>query len=94
MTDPGPLERATLPPTFQRWELVLEPGEERPTSASEWAGAIVLVERGCMEVECRAGGRGSFQAGELLALGWLPLRTLRNRGNEAVELVAVRRRRS
>lgn len=94
MTDRGPLGGATLPPAFERWELVLEPGAERPTDASEWAGALVLVERGCVEVDCRAGGHRSFHAGDLLALGWLPVRTLRNRGSEAVELLAIRRRRT
>jgi Bacteriocin-protection, YdeI or OmpD-Associated/Domain of unknown function (DUF1905) len=86
------LSRAELPPQFERWRLRLQPGVRRPTSGAEWAGAIVLVERGDLDVECAAGGMEHFRTGDLLALGWLPLRTLHNRGTVPVELVAVRRR--
>lgn len=86
------LTRPDLPATFERWRMVLAPGAEQPTTAEEWAGALVLVERGHLEVDCHAGGRHTFAAGDLLVLGWLPLQTLRNRGEVPVRLVAVRRR--
>jgi hypothetical protein len=84
--------RSDLPTTFERWQLVLAPGAERPTDPAEWAGALVLVEQGRLAVDCRAGGQRTFETGDLLVLGWLPLRTLRNPGHAPVRLVAVRRR--
>ncbi|MCV0402813.1 MAG: hypothetical protein K5924_03770 [Chloroflexi bacterium] len=76
---------------FERWSLRLDPGEQRPTSAAEWAGAFVVIERGVLQVDCLAGGSRTFAAGDQLALGWLPLRTLRNVGDGEVRLSAVRR---
>lgn len=86
------LGRADLPPTFERFRVTLAPGDRRPTRPAEWAGCLVLVERGAIEVDCDAGGMRSFAAGDLLALGWLPLRTLRNAGAGEACLLAVRRR--
>ena len=83
--------RPDLPSTFERWQLVLAPGVEQRTDPGEWAGALVLVEHGRLAVHCRAGGHHTFEAGDLLVLGWLPLRTLRNPGGGPVRLVAVRR---
>jgi hypothetical protein len=80
-----------LPPGFVRWRVRLEPGTERATSAADWRGALVLVERGTVDVECIAGGSARFRRGDFLALGWLPLRALRNPGHEPLELLAVRR---
>jgi hypothetical protein len=86
------LTRPALPARFERWRVTLAPGVERAMSPAEWAGALVLVERGRLEVTCRGGGRRLFDSGDLLVLGWLPLRLLRNPGPEPVHLVAVRRR--
>ena len=85
------LTAGKLPPGFERWRLRLDPGAERASTASEWEGAIVLVEQGSLEVECVSGGRRRFPRGSLIALGWLPLRALRNAGPVPVEVVAVRR---
>ena len=84
--------RRRLSPGFERWQLSLPAGAERATSAEEWAGALVLVEEGTLEVSCLAGGRRTFVAGDQLALGWLPLKTLHNPGPGRMRLVAVRRR--
>jgi hypothetical protein len=43
---------------------------------SEWAGALVVVETGPIELECLSGSRAS---GAVLFFDSLPLRTLRNR---------------
>lgn len=86
------LSRPRLPPGFARWRVTLEPGAQRATTAAEWAGALVLVEHGALEVECEAGGRHRFGPGDLVALGWLPLSRLRNPGRVVTRLVAVRRR--
>lgn len=86
------LGRPHLPPAFERFRLVVAPGEHRPTGPEAWAGCLVLVERGALEVDCDGGGMRSFVAGDLLALGWLPIRALRNPGMVETNLVAVRRR--
>lgn len=85
------LAAAELPPGFERWRVRLDPGAERASAACEWEGALVLVERGTLDVECVSGGRRRFASGSLVALGWLPLRVLRNPGRVPVEVVAVRR---
>jgi hypothetical protein len=85
------LRRHDLPPWFEGWHVELAPLEQRSTSAGEWTGAVVLVERGSLEVECEAGGRRIFGAGDILALGALPLRQLANRGASVTRLVAIRR---
>lgn len=86
------LGRSDLPPGLERWRARLAPGDTRVTEGGEWAGALVLVERGELEIECTDGGRRRFIQGDLLALDWLPLRMLHSRGTEPVELLAVRRR--
>lgn len=85
------LTRAHLPDGFERWEMTIPAGHSLPTAAEEWAGALVRVETGTLEVECLAGGHETFHAGDLLALGWLPVVELRNVGEEQLRLLAVRR---
>jgi hypothetical protein len=85
------LVRRRLPTGFERWNVTLAPGERRTTTAAEWAGALVLVQRGSLEVGCIAGGTATFKAGDMLCLGWLPLRWLRNPGDQPARLVAIRR---
>lgn len=86
------LDRTPLPAGFHRWRLTLAPGEERQTGAAEWAGALVVVECGRLEVECRGGTTATYPAGSLLALGWLPAHRLTNVGPDELRLLAVRRR--
>lgn len=84
------LQRPRLPAGFERWRVELGVGRQRPTEAAEWAGAIVLVEQGRLRVECLAGGSRTFSEGDLLVLGWLPLRRLTNVGSNDVRLLAMR----
>jgi hypothetical protein len=86
------LDRPDLPDGFERWRLEVPARSTRPTTAGEWAGALVRIETGTLEVGCLAGGHETFHAGDLLALGWLPIVELRNHGDVPVRLVAVRRR--
>jgi hypothetical protein len=86
------LARPHLPPGFERWEVVLAAGSERPTSSAEWAGALILVESGVVEAVCLAGGHETFVEGDLVALGWLPVTRLRNPSAASTRIVAVRRR--
>jgi hypothetical protein len=83
---------AQLRPGFVLRQLVLEPGTERRCEPNEWADALVVVERGTVEVRCRDGGRATFIAGDLLCLEWLEPRILRNVGSEVALLSAVARR--
>jgi hypothetical protein len=57
-----------------------------------WRDALVVVERGELELECAHGGRASFGQGAVLWLAGRDARSLRNRGDEPVVLVAIRRR--
>jgi hypothetical protein len=66
-------------------------GEARTFVDAEWRGALVVVERGVLELECIAGQRARFEQGAVLWLDGLPLRTLRG-GGEPTLLSAVRRR--
>lgn len=86
------LRRPDLPATFERWRVILPAGVERPTTAAEWAGAFAWIEAGRIEVDCARGGTRTFEEGDLLALGWLPLRTIRNAGVGEARILAVRRR--
>lgn len=69
------------------------PGSERPFDERDWADAIVVVERGAVEIEGRSGDRRTFVSGNVLCLSGLPLRALRNRGQVTAVLSAVTRRR-
>jgi hypothetical protein len=77
---------------FTRRELVLDPGTRRAYDEAEWHDALVVVKRGELDIECRAGGRMRFVAGDMLWLTGLPLRALKNEGLEPVVLVSVSRR--
>ncbi|HET6317345.1 MAG TPA: hypothetical protein VFG86_12870, partial [Chloroflexota bacterium] len=71
---------------------MIAPGAEHPSRADEWADALVIVERGCLEVVCQADTRRRFEARAMLCLSWLPLRALRNTGSRPAVLLAIRRR--
>jgi hypothetical protein len=78
-------------PRFERRVVVVGPGAACDYDAREWHDAIVMVERGEIELEGRAGGRARFGPGAVVALDHLPLRALRTVGRDAAVLVAVRR---
>ena len=80
-------------PAFSLSVITLEPGGERPYDAAEWRDALVVVERGEVELEGFAGARRSFSRGAVLWLVGLPLRALHNHGPEPVSMVAISRRR-
>jgi hypothetical protein len=80
-----------LPAAFARREVVLASGARRAYDAAEWEDALVIVKRGELDIECRAGGRMRFVAGDMLWLTGLPLLALHNRGLEPAVLVAVSR---
>ena len=61
---------------------------------AEWRDAIVVVERGEVDLECREGGHWRFRRGDALWLVGLPLRAIHNCGREPALLVAVSRART
>ena len=69
------------------------PGESRPSGDADWRDALVIVERGDVELECAAGGRRRFSGGAVLWLEGIDLRVLHNVGDGPVVLLAVSRRR-
>jgi hypothetical protein len=81
-----------LPPSFELLAVTLPPGARRDFRELEWRDAIVVVERGAIELECTRGGVRRFGRGAVLALDGLPLAAVRNAGEEPVLLIAVSRR--
>ncbi|WP_219412551.1 hypothetical protein [Pseudonocardia nigra] len=72
--------------------VTIAPADSRPYVESEWRDALVVVECGEVDLECRAGGHRRFGRGAVLSLTGLGLRALHNTGLEPVVLVAVSRR--
>ncbi len=96
--DPGnderPLSFLDRPPgpRFARTVVELAPGGFRPYDAAEWHGALVVVERGEIELRRATGAGLRLGRGAVLCLAGLALHALHNPGAEPAVLVAVRRR--
>jgi quercetin dioxygenase-like cupin family protein len=80
------------PPAFGVRVIVVPPGCSRPYSEADWRGAIVVVERGEVELEHMDGTSHRFGSGDILYLDGLPLRFVHCRGPVAAVLTAVTRR--
>lgn len=85
------LERQ-LGPSFESLVVVIAPGGSRANDDAEWQDALVVVERGQIELETASGGRQCFGRGDVLCLAGLPLRAMHNHGRKPAILVAVSRR--
>lgn len=77
---------------FRRREVVLPGGGRLAYVEAHWRSALVVVERGAIELHCRRGGVRRFGTGALLVFDGLGLRALRNPGTEPMVLVAHFRR--
>lgn len=77
-----------LPPSFRLRVIAVAPGGVRAFARAEWRDALVIVERGEIELEGVDGARMRFRAGAAL---WLVGRALRNPGPELAVLAAVSR---
>ena len=77
---------------FRVRRIVVPPRGERAYRRAEWEGALVLVERGVIELETPGGFRGRFVRGDVLWLAGLRLKSLRNRGRLPAVLSATSRR--
>ena len=81
-----------LPSGFDVRVLIVDPGDTRAYQEAEWRDALVVVERGNIQLEASGGGRRDFATGDVLCLVGLSLRALHNRGPEPAVLVAVSRK--
>jgi len=71
--------------------VVLMPAEAVDYLREEWAEALVVVERGTLEVECRSGVRARFGSGALLTFATVEPRRLINPGLTPLVLSALTR---
>ena len=85
------LFRDPLPDGFSRRVLRVAPGLEIDVEARGAPDAIVVVEAGEVEVECRAGTRRRFGRGSMIPIARLPVTHLRSVGPGPLVLVAVSR---
>ena len=76
---------------FERRQVAVPPGGERPYDSSEWDDALVIVTSGVIELEGLSGRRWRFPRGAMLWLTDLPVRALHNPGEEPAQLTAVSR---
>ena len=63
-----------------------------PFVAEEWRDALVLIERGAVDLLCVRGGRRRFTQGAVLFFEGLALTALHNPGVDETVLVALSRR--
>jgi hypothetical protein len=81
----------SCPRDFRLRTVILQPGDSLGYRQEDWLAALVVVERGELDVECRGGTRARFGAGSVLVFAALPLRWLRNAGEQPLVLSALSR---
>jgi hypothetical protein len=81
----------SVPPQFRLRIVAVEPGCEQAYVEAEWLDTLVVVEQGEVDLEWVSGSRCRFVRGDVLFLAGLPLRALRNPGDEPMLLAAVSR---
>lgn len=77
-----------------RWDsrrVLLRPGAPRGFHAAEWQRALVIVERGVLELEWQDGACLRFGSGDTLCLQGLGLTALRAVGIRPALLLVLRR---
>ena len=79
------------PGSFRVRTLTLQPADAIDFIPVDWADAVVIVERGALEVECQTGRCATFAQGAVLVLDGLALRRLRNAGSTPLVLSALSR---
>ena len=78
--------------SFDVRAVVLAPGRSHSFDRLEWRDALVVVQQGEIELECRSGCKYVFVRDDVLWLDGLPLRALHNRGESPCLLLAVVRK--
>ena len=76
---------------FRRRVVDVAPGEELDIDTDRWRDALVVLERGEVELECAAGERARFAAGAVLCL-LPPVCFLRNTNSRPARLITISRR--
>jgi hypothetical protein len=71
--------------------VAVAPGEDLAYDEAQWRDAIVLVQRGAIELRGVSGASRSFRRGDLLWLERVPLSALHNPGAEPAVLLAIAR---
>ena len=69
--------------------ITVDPGARVRSIEEEWDDALVVVESGEIELECRAGIRRRFPAGAIMWLQGMNLHAMHNPGAEPTVLSAV-----
>jgi hypothetical protein len=87
----GALFRAPLPRGFSRRVVRIAPGFKLSPEPGCLHDAIVVVEEGALEVECRSGTRRWFGRGSMIAIAQFRIAGLRSVGAGPLVLVAVSR---
>lgn len=85
-----PLPR--VPADFDARAVTVAPGGRLPYRDADWDDALVVVERGAIELESVFGVTATFERGAVLWLTGLGLRALHNRWSEPAVLLAISRR--
>jgi hypothetical protein len=80
-----------LPEGFSRSVFRVAPGLELDVEPGGIPDAIMVVEQGELELECRSGTRRRFECGSMIPLGRLPAARFRSVGPGPLVLVAVSR---
>ena len=80
-----------LPDGFARSVVTICVGGSVSCPGAIGGEALVIVDRGTLEVETSDGSRTPFPTGAVLAVAELPASRLHNIGTEPVRLIAVRR---
>jgi hypothetical protein len=83
--------RDPLPKGFSRRVFRIAPGLKLSLEPGFLHDAIVVVEDGELEVECRSGTRRRFGRGSMIAITRIPIAGLRSVGAGPLVLVAVSR---
>jgi hypothetical protein len=89
--DGDALFRDPLPEGFLRHIVRLAPGAELDVDRIGAPDAIVIVDEGEAELECRAGGRRRFERGSMIPIARFPIRRIRSVGPGPLVLVVVSR---
>ncbi|TDD33899.1 hypothetical protein E1287_18315 [Actinomadura sp. KC06] len=92
MDDRLSMPRDRVPSSMARRTFTIPPGASREYVSADWQDALVIVERGSIEVEAVDGVRQRFDRGDVLTLSELPLRTLHGLGPETAVLTVIFRR--
>jgi hypothetical protein len=71
--------------------VTVAPGDELAFDETQWGDALVVVQRGEIELRGVSGASRSFRRGDLLWLDKVPLAALHNPGEEPAVLLAIAR---